>query len=552
MATLAKLVVKLITDVNEFTKGMDLAVNKYTKMGQQMASIGDRMTLGVTLPLVAAGTASIKLASDLMETRNKASVVFGSMSDDMLKWGKTAIDTMGLSENHALSYASSLGAILNGSDVAIDKTVEMSKTLTSLVADLSSFNNISRAESFEKIKAALVGSYEPLRSVGITMNEAAVKAWALENSLGGVGRELTAQELSLARYSLLMEQAAKTGAVGDFKATAGSLANLSSTFKELTEETMANFGLTLLPIATDFMKALIPILEGFNKLPQPVKSVIVSLTIFTAALGPLMSGGGRLLQLGKGLQGLFGKAGLTSLLAKLGITAAGAGGTLAGVGSAILAVLGPALLLGVAIAALVLAIKYFGPQAFETFKMLSIIAGATFQRLEYEFKQLPIRFGQWIGNSVKAIRSRISDFVNSGKYLMGGFISGITSMAITLVQAGLKPVMAFVNAVRNALLMHSNSKLAEQWGHFVTGGFVDGLDDGTPAVSKAATKMAQGTSSGVSSGLRSNSGRGGGNSLQFNFTFNGDVSDERQKELEKKMKTFFNNEIVTLFGEATS
>ena len=51
---------------------------KMQNMGQTLTNIGQKMTASITLPLAAAGAASVKLASDLEESRNKVEVVFGS------------------------------------------------------------------------------------------------------------------------------------------------------------------------------------------------------------------------------------------------------------------------------------------------------------------------------------------------------------------------------------------------------------------------------------------------------------------------------------------
>lgn len=48
---------------------------KMQNMGQTLTNIGTRMTASITLPLAAAGAASMKLASDLEESRNKVEVV---------------------------------------------------------------------------------------------------------------------------------------------------------------------------------------------------------------------------------------------------------------------------------------------------------------------------------------------------------------------------------------------------------------------------------------------------------------------------------------------
>ena len=51
-------------------------------------------------------------------------------------------------------------------------------SLRPLAADLASFNNIDPTEALDKLRSGLVGEAEPLRSVGVLLNEAAVQAKA--------------------------------------------------------------------------------------------------------------------------------------------------------------------------------------------------------------------------------------------------------------------------------------------------------------------------------------------------------------------------------------
>lgn len=55
MTTLARLVVKLVTDVSEFEAGMKNATKKLDTIGKEISGIGDKLTVGMTLPLVAVG-----------------------------------------------------------------------------------------------------------------------------------------------------------------------------------------------------------------------------------------------------------------------------------------------------------------------------------------------------------------------------------------------------------------------------------------------------------------------------------------------------------------
>ena len=121
MATLARLVVKLVTDITEFSSGLDKASKKLSTIGTSMARVGDSMTLGVTLPLVAAGVAAVKFPSDLEETTNKTKVVFGDMSQQVLDFADNSAQAMGMSKNSALSAASTFGNLFTSMGIGKER-----------------------------------------------------------------------------------------------------------------------------------------------------------------------------------------------------------------------------------------------------------------------------------------------------------------------------------------------------------------------------------------------------------------------------------------------
>src|SRR4030067_2815215 len=163
MSTLARLVVKLVTDITEFTSGLDTANKKLSTAGKSMQRVGDTMTLGVTLPLVAAGVAAIKFASDLDETRNKTAVVFGDMAQDVFDLADGRARAMGMSENAALSAASTFGNLFTSMGVGREQAADMSTGLVQLAADLASFNNLDPSEVFIKLQSGMGGQGEPMR-----------------------------------------------------------------------------------------------------------------------------------------------------------------------------------------------------------------------------------------------------------------------------------------------------------------------------------------------------------------------------------------------------
>lgn len=458
MTTLAKLVVKLIADVSEFSSGLDQAAKKAGEIGKTMQAVGDKMTVGVTLPLVAAGTAAVKFASDLEETRNKTRVVFGRMGEDMLKFGAQASRTMGMSENAALSYAATYGSILTNMGIAEEEAAKMSQALTQLTADYASFHNLNPGEAFEKIKAGLVGSSEPLISLGKDLRQASVQAFALENGIARAGEQMTPAQLAMARFGSLIAQSSKE--MGDFARTSDGLANSARTLKASMEDTMASFGEALLPVITEFMQALIPILRWFNELPKPVKTGIVYFLMFAAALGPVLGVAGRAIQVFSALSSGLGTAGVAGGAAKAAGALAGAAKAAGGLAAGIGAVLGPALALAAAIAALILVIKTMGPQALESARMLVII------------------FGKMLTDAYFAVLRFRMQMMDAGKQLMIGFINGVLSFAAQLIEAVIKPVQKAVEAVRKMLKISSPSRVMEWIGEMMVAGFASGIETG--------------------------------------------------------------------------
>lgn len=255
-------------------------------------------------------TDSITAASDLAETTNKVTVVFGEQSDAVLAWGKNAALTMGMSQNAALSAAGTYGNLFTSMGMTSQASADMSMSLVKTAADLASFNNMSPEEVLEKLRAGLTGETEPLKSLGVNLNQAAIEAEAmslglskgtvdqlaaaeasvalekavkatslatrkygadsiqareaaikeakaqekLEEVMAGGNVELTAAAKAQATYSLIMKQT--TNALDDFSETSSGLANQQRILKAQMEDTKAALGKAFLPVVNLVMNAM--------------------------------------------------------------------------------------------------------------------------------------------------------------------------------------------------------------------------------------------------------------------------------------------------------
>jgi hypothetical protein len=107
---------------------------------------------------------------------------------------------------------------------------------------MASFNNSSPQEAIEAIGAGLRGEAEPLRRFGVLLDDATLKARALEEGIWDGEGALTGQERALAASAEIMAQT--TDQQGDFARTSGGLANqtkiLQAQFANLQNEIGAN------------------------------------------------------------------------------------------------------------------------------------------------------------------------------------------------------------------------------------------------------------------------------------------------------------------------
>jgi hypothetical protein len=297
MATIATLAVKLIADAKTFLAAMDQAekktqswsqnVSKNLKdVGGKVTDFGKGMTTYVTLPIIGAGVAATKFASDLAETKNKVSVVFGSMSDDVMKWSANSDRALGLSQQKALDAVGTFGAMGDSAGLSADQNLKWSKSLVHLSSDWSSFYNLNPVDSLNAIQSAVAGQYEPLRRMGIVINQAALEEKALKMGLMEEGGVLSDAARYQALYALMVEKS--SAAQGDFARTADGAANQARIVRAQFENAAATIGQQLLPYATQLLGWVSQAITWFQALtPEQQKWLVITLAI-VAAIGPLI------------------------------------------------------------------------------------------------------------------------------------------------------------------------------------------------------------------------------------------------------------------------
>lgn len=208
-------------------------------------------------------------ASALTEVQNVVDVTYGTMASDVQEYADTAMESFGLSELSAKQYVGTLGAILKSAGFATNDALSMSKTLTSLSADLASFYNKSVEEVYTKIRSGVIsGETEAIKDLGINMNVAALNAYAMANGITTAYADMSSAEQTLLRFNYVLQNTAIQQ--GDFARTSDSWANSTKMLGQQFDELKAKIGNGLIQVFTPALQVIGKVLAGLNSIIDKV------------------------------------------------------------------------------------------------------------------------------------------------------------------------------------------------------------------------------------------------------------------------------------------
>ncbi|MDD5013721.1 MAG: phage tail tape measure protein [Atribacterota bacterium] len=268
----------------------DQSLNKLMKnfesAAAKMKSIGLKMSLAVTAPLILIGKQSLDTAMDVIESENLFEVSMGNMADSAREWSKELRYQLGLNEYEVRKQVGTYTVMLKSMGLGEQAAYDMAKGMVQLAYDMASFYNLKPEEAFDKLSSGIVGMPRPLQDLGILVNESTVQLFAYKNGIAEVGAELTESEKVLARYGAIMERT--SAAQGDMARTLESPANQLRIFNEQVNMLKADLGQQLIPIFQDVIDILEPAVKWFSTLNDEQKGLIIRFGIVAAAIGPVL------------------------------------------------------------------------------------------------------------------------------------------------------------------------------------------------------------------------------------------------------------------------
>ena len=483
------------------TKIADMGT-KMQNVGQSMTAIGTKLTMGITMPIAAAGTAAIKLGSDLNESANKVDVVFGSMSQSVKDFAASSTEMYAISEGKALAMAGDYGAMAKSMGMSEQQAANLSTEMVALAGDMASFHNKSIDIASNSLRGVFTGETESLKQFGVAMTQTNLEEFAARQ--GKVYDKMTQGEKVLTRYNYLLES--QSDAIGDSGRTMNEFAGSTRQLRAALEDAGAALGQALIPVITPIIHVITSLAKAFSNLPEPVQTVIAVVMVLAAAIGPVI------LVMGT----------MVSAFGSLVSAAPAVASAIMSIGSALLGMnvaLGPALLaiLGLAAAlAAAVAIGYAIGSNWDSIteaaqKMASGLSGAvnTIDNVRDamlkvaknlvsgfvdEIATLPQKIGNALSNAIEEVKNIFDQMVKkakeSGKDFIQGFVDGIEEKLGKVIKA----VKEVANTVKDFLGFSRPDKgplhVYEEWMPHFMQGLAKGIESNIGLIKGAVTDVA--------------------------------------------------------------
>lgn len=286
MMTLSNSLAPLATQLNTVSAGMSRLpsnINRVAKATSNAARANDRaaksyvnlwakarMAMNVMRGAVNAIASWITESNKYIEDLNLFTASLGDYADEAKKYAEQVGEVMGIDPAEWMRNQGIFNTIIKGFGVASDRAYLMSKNLTQLGYDISSFYNISYEDAFTKLQSGIAGELEPLRRLGYDLSVARLQQDAYTLGIEKKVSAMTQAEKSELRYYAIMTQV--TTAQGDMARTLNAPANQLRVLQAQVIQCARALGNIFIPV----LNAVLPYAIALAKVLRMVADAIAS------------------------------------------------------------------------------------------------------------------------------------------------------------------------------------------------------------------------------------------------------------------------------------
>lgn len=255
----------LASDIEGIDKKSQKSTSKINAFG---ASIKNMLKSAAFIQTMRYLGNAVNKSMEYTESLNLFNVAMGEYADEARKYAETVSEVMGIDPAEWLKAQGTFNILATGFGVTTDKAAIMSKNLTQLGYDISSFYNISVQDAMLKLQSGMAGELEPLRRLGYDLSVARLQeeAYAL-----GIEKKITKMnqaEKSMLRYHAIMSQV--TQVQGDMARTLESPANQTRILKAQIDQLNRAIGNIFIPLLNKMLPYLIAMAQAAREAAESI------------------------------------------------------------------------------------------------------------------------------------------------------------------------------------------------------------------------------------------------------------------------------------------
>lgn len=199
----------------------------------------------------------VKESNDYVENLNLFNVSMGEYAESAKEYAEEVQSILGIDSSEWMRNQGVFKQMASGFGVVSDDAALMSKNLTQLGYDISSFYNISIEEAMTKLQSGLAGEIEPLRRLGYAIDQASLQQVALNLGITESVASMNQAEKSQLRYIAIMQQSGNV--MGDLSRTIQTPANAMRILNQQITQLSRALGNLLIPA----LQLIIPWVQAF-------------------------------------------------------------------------------------------------------------------------------------------------------------------------------------------------------------------------------------------------------------------------------------------------
>lgn len=258
-----------VNSTTRFSSANQKASTSLSSLASQLETIKKRAAQLVSLKAIATYLANaVTKFNDFYEATDLFNNAMGELSGQATELINKMESLLGIDPTEAMTNIATVQSLATSFGLASDKAYILSKNLTQLAYDESSYWNKDTATTFTAIASAISGELEPIRRLGVDLSQARLQQELLALGFNKQVSSLSQADKAVLRYIAIMKQT--TNIQGNLAQTISSPANMVRILKSEISQLAKAVGQLLYPA----FKAILPVLIAAVDL---IKEFVVSL-----------------------------------------------------------------------------------------------------------------------------------------------------------------------------------------------------------------------------------------------------------------------------------